>query len=96
MVRIDFHPSATSELEASVDWYAKQSQIAAHRFVIAVDEALREIEEHPERFQKVDARHQVCSVEKFPFQIVFRYAGGRIYVIAMAHAKRRPEYWRTR
>ena len=95
-VRIDFHPEATRELEESADWYAERNPIAASSFVIAVDEALQKIEENPERFLKVDHRHQACSVERYPFQIVFRNDRSRIYIIGIAHAKRRPGYWRTR
>jgi len=95
-VRIDFCPEATRELEASADWYAEQSSAAAHGFAIAVDTALRKIEENPERFLKVDRRHHACSLERYPFQIVFRHDGSTIYVVAIAHAKRRPGYWRAR
>jgi len=95
-VRIDFHPSAASELEASADWYAERSVVAGRGFARAVDAAVRKIEENPERFLKIDVQHQVCGVERFPFQIVFRHVGSRINVIAIAHAKRRPGYWHSR
>ncbi len=96
LVKIDFHPLATRELEASADWYAERSQEAGRCFAIAVDEAIHKMVDNPDRFQKLDARHQVCGVERFPFQIVFRHIGNRIVVIAVAHAKRRPGYWRHR
>lgn len=95
-MRISFHPEATAELEASVDWCAERSPGAARDFCVAVDVALASIEADPERFVRIDARHRSCSVRRFPFQIVFRYGDDRIHVIAVAHAKRRPGYWRNR
>jgi hypothetical protein len=95
-VRISFHPEATAELEASADWYAECSPTAARDFCVAVDLALSNIEADPERFVRIDDRHRACSVQKFPFQIVFRHSGDRMYVVAVAHAKRRPGYWRDR
>jgi plasmid stabilization system protein ParE len=95
-VRIDFHPAATEELERSAAWYEQRSQLAAQRFAIAIDEALSKVATDPERFIRIDAQHRSCSVKDFPFQVVFRHANARVIVVAIAHAKRRPHYWRLR
>jgi plasmid stabilization system protein ParE len=95
-MRISFHPEATAELEASADWYAERSPTAARNFCVAVDIALATIEADPERFVRIDGPHRACSVPKFPFQIIFRHSDNRIHVVAVAHAKRRPGYWRNR
>ena len=95
-MRIDFHPEATRELEDSFDWYAARSPAAARGFALAVDASLRKIGDNPERFPGIDRRHQTSSVERYPFQVVFRNDGDRIYIVAIAHAKRRPGYWRDR
>ena len=95
-VRISFHTDATAELEASAYWYAQRSSTAARDFCVAIDIALANIDADPERFVRIDARHRACSVRKFPFQIVFRHDEGQLHVVAVAHAKRRPGYWRDR
>ena len=95
-VRISFHPDATAELAASADWYAQRSPSAARDFCVALDIALSNIESDPERFVRIDARRRSCSVHKFPFQIVFRHDEDRVNIVAVAHAKRRPGYWRNR
>lgn len=95
-MRISFHPDATAELEASAGWYAKRNTEASRSFCVAVDIAIANVESDPERFARIDARHRACSVRKFPFQIVFRHDNDQIVVVAVAHAKRRPGYWRER
>lgn len=95
-MRVDFHPAATDELEISADWYAQRSPAAALGFAIEVDAALKKIESDPARFPHIDQRHQACGVHRYPSQIVFRNDGTGIYVVAIAHAKRRPNYWRER
>jgi hypothetical protein len=95
-VRVDFHPAATEELEISAAWYAQRSLDAARGFAIEVDAALKKIESDPLRFPLIDQRHQACGIDRYPFQIVFRSDGARIYVVAIAHAKRRPNYWSER
>jgi plasmid stabilization system protein ParE len=95
-MRIDFHPAATAELEDSANWYAERSEDAARGFAMAVDAAIKKISDDPGRFAKIDRRHGACNLERYPFQIVFRDEGTRIRVVAVAHAKRRPGYWRNR
>jgi hypothetical protein len=95
-VRIDFHPQATFELEQSLEWYAARSAPAAQNFATAIEAALAKIAHDPGRFLQIDRRHRACSVEGFPFQIVYRVEGHRMYVVGVAHAKRRPGYWRRR
>ena len=96
LMRIDFHPAATAELEDSAGWYAERSEVAARGFAIAVDAALKKISHDPKRFPRIDSRHRSCGLERYPFQVVFRDDGARIFVVAVAHAARRPGYWRRR
>jgi len=95
-VRIDFHPDATRELEDSADCHAERSVAACKGFALAVDAALNKIADDPEQFAKIDRRHRACNLEGYPFQIVYRHDGERIRIIAVAHAKRHPSYWRRR
>ncbi len=96
MIPIEIHPEASEELEQAVRWYQVRSIRAARRFVLAVDDAIHKIRETPNRFFQIDRRHRACNLSKFPFQIVFRDDDQKIVVIAVAHAKRRPSYWRHR
>ena len=93
---VDFHPEARAELEESADWYAERSRVAAQDFLVAVDLVISSIVDDPVRFAKIDEVHRSCSVSRFPFQIVFRHDESRVVIIAVAHAKRRPGYWRQR
>ena len=95
-VPVSFHPEATAELEVSADWYAQQNPHAARDFCVAADIAMENIAADPERFVKIDARHHACSALGVPFQIVFRHDAQHVYVVAVAHSKRRPGYWRGR
>lgn len=93
IVQVSLHPDATAELEASADWYAERSPAVARNFCVAVDIALANITSDPNRYFRIDDRHRSCSVQKFPYQIIFRHDSSRVYVVAVAHTKRRPGYW---
>lgn len=96
MTRIEYHPSARKEIAQAQAWYAAQSPSSSARLATFIDQAIQKIATDPERFFRIDTKHQACSVEKFPYQIIFRHEADRIYIVAVAHAKRRPGYWRRR
>jgi hypothetical protein len=35
-------------------------------------------------------------MRRYPYQVVYRIEGDKIVVIATAHAKRKPRYWKDR
>jgi plasmid stabilization system protein ParE len=96
MLPIDYVSGARRDFDESFDWYAERSTQAAVRFADAVDAALVKIAANPTRFASPDGVHRQCPVKKFPFRVVYRLVDNRVLVVAIAHAKRRPGYWRGR
>ena len=96
MTPVDYLPGARQDFDESFDWYAERSGIAAERFSNAVDAALKRIAASPEQFAVIDSQHRECIVKRFPFRIVYRVESSRVLVVAVAHAKRRPGYWKLR
>lgn len=96
MKPVDLLPAARRDYDESFDWYASRSLLAAERFERAVEKALRQISENPERFAMVGQDHRGCALERFPFRLIYRIDPERILVVAVAHAKRRPNYWTRR
>ncbi|MEN6452064.1 MAG: type II toxin-antitoxin system RelE/ParE family toxin [Thermoguttaceae bacterium] len=96
MLPVDFLPDARRDFDESFDWYAARSLQASTRFTDAVDAALSTVADNPERFAAADGIHRECPIRRFPFRVVYRILGSRVLVVAIAHAKRRPGYWRGR
>ena len=42
------------------------------------------------------ARDQKYLFRRFPFTVIYRVTETTIQIIAVAHGRRRPSYWRTR
>lgn len=96
MLPVDYLPGARRDFDESFDWYLERSAETAIRFANAVDAALTAVAADPQRFAAVDERHRECPVKRFPFRIVYRVVENRVLVVAVAHAKRRPGFWRDR
>ena len=93
---VDFLPAARIDFDQAFDWYSKRSQLAADRFETAVNVSLRSIAVDPERFAVVRPHYHGCRVERFPYRLIYQIEPTRILVVAVAHAKRRPGYWKHR
>lgn len=96
MLPVDYLSGARRDFDESFDWYAERSTQAAVRFANAVDAALATVAANPKRFATIDGVHRECRVNRFPFRIVYRLVENRVLIVAIAHAKRRPGYWRDR
>jgi plasmid stabilization system protein ParE len=94
MLSIRLLPRAKKDFDVSFDWYSQRSENAAMRFSAEVDAALQRIASASERFARIDEMHRACSLFKFPFRVIYRILENEILVVAIAHAKRHPDYWR--
>jgi toxin ParE1/3/4 len=94
--RPELHPEALAEADAGVLWYLDRSPRVAERFIAAIDTALERICEAPERWPPYVAGTRRYVMLKFPYFIVYKVTPQAVYVYAIAHAKRRPDYWKER
>lgn len=96
MPPVEFLPAARRDYDESFDWYAARSPLAAVRFTNAVEFALSQIAADPERFAAVDDIHRGCALQHFPYRVIYRVHMDQIVIVAVAHAKRQPDYWKKR
>ena len=90
------HPAALEEAEAAVDWYAQRSGRVAGMFLDELDRAIDRIGQNPEHYPPHDFGTRRIVLRRFPFVVVFRKAAIGVEIIAIAHGRRRPGYWRER
>lgn len=65
-------------------------------FLNAVEKAVDQIRSSPEAAQLIRGRVRRKLVIKFPYSIVYSVRDAQIRILAVAHQKRRPYYWRSR
>ncbi|GEP44555.1 type II toxin-antitoxin system RelE/ParE family toxin [Brevifollis gellanilyticus] len=89
-----FHQEAIQELEEAVVWYAERSPRVAARFQEAIEAGVRSAQEHPERhaFLRQTGKRAV-RLDRYPYLIVYEQHPGHIWINAIAHEKRHPDYW---
>jgi len=95
--RIEFHEEAGTEYDAAFDWYSQRNPDAAVKFDREVDRAIEEILKAPQRWAMGPYGTRRFLLRRFPFILIYRErASGNVQIIAVAHASRRPGFWKKR
>lgn len=96
-----FDPEASAEYLASLAWYQERNAEAAERFRSHVLTVTASIQEAPRQWplaprvpSRLGVRRQLLP--EFPYSVVYMERDTEILVLAVAHGRRRPGYWRGR
>ena len=98
---IAWHPDAASEFDVEIGWYDDREAGLGDRFEVGVLDAVAQCVDSPQAWALWpgwDRKPVVRSkgVSDFPYRVVYFVGGDLLTIVAVAHAKRRPGYWRTR
>lgn len=91
-----FHPQAWQEVEEAAEWYGQQNPEASIRFLSILHDGLESISRRPRRWPGYLRSTRRLILFKFPFSIIYREEPFEVSIVAIAHHKRRPEYWKDR
>lgn len=86
------------ELAVAVEWYERQRLGLGDELEQDVFDAFDLVIERPHAWQRWPglATVRVFPLDRFPFLIPYLVNESSLVVLAVAHAKRRPGYWRAR
>lgn len=98
-LRID--RAALQELADAADWYEGRRRGLELELLAALDAALQVIRADPRRSAQLETLPEEPGVrrmllDRFPYAIVFEETKDEIWILAIAHTRRRPGYWRDR
>lgn len=96
MKHVTFHPNADAELTEATCYYESRQPGLGADFLAEVERSLDQILTNPEAFQKIGKRVRRKFLWRFPYNLIFAVYPECIRIVAVAHQKRRPFYWRKR
>jgi toxin ParE1/3/4 len=92
---------ARGESVESAAWYDRQQMGLGGEFLDEIERSFLRIAEQPHGFPRWsldlgphDIRRYVLS--RFPFVVIYRCRPDETVILAVAHSRRRPFYWRDR
>ena len=93
---ITLHPEAEAEVLQALEWYVQRSPLAARAFVHELTSVVRLAARSPMTWPRTFGNTRHILFPRFPFDLVFRLKGDEIEIVAVAHQRRRPSYWKDR
>jgi plasmid stabilization system protein ParE len=90
------HPQAAEEAAAAREWYAARSERAAERFVAELDDAMEHIIDSPNQWPPYLRGTRQYTLRHFPYLVVYQATETTVRIIAVAHGRRKPGYWKSR
>lgn len=92
---------AEDEARDAAQWYEDRQAGLGDRFLAALAKGMDKIERGPRRHRQVAQAPEGREVrrvllDRFPYAVVFEVRAEELLVVAVAHTKRRPGYWRDR
>ena len=95
-MRVRFHLAAAAEVERAQAWYEERSILAAAGLMQELTRAVQRIRVAPDRYPSAEHGTRRIVLEQYPFSVFYVMRREEIFVVAVAHQKRRPGYWADR
>ncbi len=96
MKSIEFHELAIKELLDSRDFYDNLIWGLGRKFIIEVGHIISRIKNNPAAFPIYFKNYKRALIRKFPYSVIYIEEDERILILAVAHHKRRPQYFANR
>jgi toxin ParE1/3/4 len=92
-----FHPLAEQELIDAAAYYKEQKLELGLEYLEEVEHAINFLICYPEAGSKIRGSVRRLTLPKFPYSLLYRVLeNDRIRILAVAHHKRKPQYWINR
>jgi plasmid stabilization system protein ParE len=95
-MRLEFFDDAAAEIEQDRARYRERSESAEAGFLRELDHAIQQVTDAAAQWPQYLAGTRRYVFPTYPYSLAYFAEGDVIRVVAVAHDKRRPGYWRER
>ena len=91
-----FHPEAEKEFLEAIDYYEGREADLGFDFAVEVYAAIGRAVEYPQAWPIIDGEIRRCQTKQLPYGVLYSEESKGIFVIAIMHLHRDPDYWKHR
>ena len=95
-MKVGFHQKASEEIVETTAYYEGEVPSLGSGFIIEVERVVAVLCDQPNIGQSVGEELRRILLARFPYSLIYSIESERIWVIAVAHHRRRPGYWQER
>ena len=96
MKLIRFDAPARRELHEGFRFYEARKSGLGKRWLAAVESTCQKIRHNPGTGRLATQGMRLCPVPNFLYQVIFENQRDCIYIFAVMHLRREPDYWASR
>jgi len=93
---LSFHPEVAGDIKGSYDWYQEQAAGLGESFLNELETALDAINHFPQAWSPFRYGFKRYILARFPFSVIYKEEEKEIFIIAVMHNSREPNYWLDR
>ena len=91
-----FHPEADEEFRAAIEYYEACQYGLGQDFYFEVKSTIGRILQFPHAWPVLHGDVRRCLTNRFPYGILYSIEKNSIFVLAVMHLRRDPDYWKHR
>lgn len=96
-MNLNIAPAALSELQDAVHFYTRHGGLdLAEAFLTEFERVTTLVQSNPLLGAVYQRKWHRYFLNKFPFSVIYQINTDEIIVLAVAHTRRRPGYWKKR
>ncbi|MBL7128131.1 MAG: type II toxin-antitoxin system RelE/ParE family toxin [Ignavibacteria bacterium] len=92
-MKVEFIEPALVELDDAIEYHNLQSHGLGNKFFNEVLKTIELISRFPEAWTINSIHTRKAILRNFPYNLIYTVHNEKIYIIAVAHQHRKPEYW---
>ena len=91
-----FHPEAEAEFNEAIEYYEEIEPGLGYDFALEVYSAIQRAVAFPKAWPVIEGEIRRSLVKRFPYGVVYCEETDGIYIAAVMHLHRHPDYWKHR
>lgn len=95
-MRIRISTSARKELVDAIQYHEREREGLGQELAEEIDRAVRLIAERPMVGSDIGKGERKFTIDRFRYNVIYRVEEKTVFVLAIAHHRRKPNYWRKR
>jgi plasmid stabilization system protein ParE len=95
-MKLRFHPEAAIELKEAIFYYEERQAGLGKQLSLEIKSTVQLITAHSQAWTMIEHNIRRILVRRFPYGVLYSVVNDEIYILAVMHLNRKPNYWKNR
>lgn len=95
-MKFDFHPEAETEFLNAISYYEDCEPGLGEDFSLEVYFCVQNVLSYPHAWPILEDDVRRCLINRFPYCVLYSIESDCVYILAVMHLHRHPDYWKNR